>query len=412
MSSESDDFLNFAEEPESSGDAGESWRILIIDDDVDIHHVTRMAVGEMRFEGKPLVFISAYSAKEAKEILHKPEEIAVILLDVVMESRDSGLQLAHYIRKELNLEMPRIILRTGHPGYAPEEEVITTYDINDYRNKTDLTSRNLFLTLTTSLRAFRDLKKIDDAHRQLEETQGQLLQSAKLAAVGEMATALAHELGQPIHFVKLLNEMMIEDWQEGRRDDLLPDLEKIESQVHRMEEITKTMKGFGRDASTVDIQELDLLKSIKASLDLTQSILYLADIHVIQNLPDTPVMCVCNPIQIEQVFVNLINNAKDAMCDMEPVPVKQLSISVFALKTNWVIQIKDTGHGMSKELQEKAFKNFFTTKVRGKGTGLGLSISKGIIENHGGQLSVDSKEGEGATFRIELPFSSETESNL
>ena len=116
------------------------WNILIVDDDEEIHTVTRLALSDLEVHDRKLNFLHAYSGKEAKAILDEyGSSIAIILLDVVMETDDAGLTVVRYLREKLNHHEPRIILRTGQPGFAPEEEVIKTYDINDYKTKTELT---------------------------------------------------------------------------------------------------------------------------------------------------------------------------------------------------------------------------------------------------------------------------------
>lgn len=137
-----------------------NYTVLIVDDEEDVHLATKLALSDLKFDGVPVKFISCYSSKEAKRLLETKDEIAVILLDVVMESAHAGLELVDYIRKTIKNESVRIILRTGQPGIAIEEKVIVEYDINDYKNKTDLTRKKLFTCVYSSIRAFRDLKKL------------------------------------------------------------------------------------------------------------------------------------------------------------------------------------------------------------------------------------------------------------
>ena len=146
-----------------------TWKVLIVDDEEAIHSVTKLALKHLVFENKAIEFISAYSAAEAKSILQTQQEIAVILLDVVMEEDDSGLKLAKYIRCDLGNRMVRIILRTGQPGQAPEEQVILEYDINDYKEKTELTARKLYSAMVTALRSYQDLMRISYSKRGLEK---------------------------------------------------------------------------------------------------------------------------------------------------------------------------------------------------------------------------------------------------
>lgn len=140
----------------------EPWEIAIVDDDEDVHAVTRLVFSGYRYKGRPLKIFNAYSAAEARRLLRDERNLAVILLDVVMETENAGLELVKYIREELNNSMVRIILRTGQPGQAPEGQVITAYDINDYKEKSELSSQKLLSSLTAALRGYDDLLKIQE----------------------------------------------------------------------------------------------------------------------------------------------------------------------------------------------------------------------------------------------------------
>lgn len=144
------------------------WKVLLIDDEPGIHEVTQMSLANFEFAGRSLAFLNAYSAQQAKEILQDHDDIAVALVDVVMETEHAGLELIKYIREELKNEFIRLILRTGQPGQAPERRVIREYDINDYKEKTELTSQKLFSTMYTSLRSYRDLIALNNNRRGLE----------------------------------------------------------------------------------------------------------------------------------------------------------------------------------------------------------------------------------------------------
>lgn len=146
-----------------------TWKILIVDDEEEVHQVTKFVLSDVEFEGKGLFFLQAYSAEEAKQLIAKEPDIAVVLLDVVMEDEHSGLSVIQYVRQELNNPLMRIILRTGQPGQAPEKQVIMDYDINDYKEKTELTSQKLFSTLVVALRSYRDLHIIDANKKGLED---------------------------------------------------------------------------------------------------------------------------------------------------------------------------------------------------------------------------------------------------
>lgn len=165
----SDNFL-FAEdddelEPLTTG----TWKVLIVDDEPEVHAVTKLALNDFTFQEKSLEFVSAYSGEEAKQAFRDHNDIAVVLLDVVMETDEAGLEVADYVRNELSNYFTRIILRTGQPGQAPERDVIINYDINDYKSKTELTAQKLFTVVIASLRSYRDINVIEENRQGLEK---------------------------------------------------------------------------------------------------------------------------------------------------------------------------------------------------------------------------------------------------
>lgn len=169
---EHDDLLFFAEEEiTASNRAGneERWRVLIVDDDHEIHAVTQLALSGLMVLERPLQFLHAYSADEARLLLQQESGIAVALLDVVMESDDAGLKLVEFIRTEVCDADMRIILRTGQPGYAPEERVIREFDINDYKTKTELTRNRLVTSVITAIRSYHQLMMLNQSRRGLEK---------------------------------------------------------------------------------------------------------------------------------------------------------------------------------------------------------------------------------------------------
>lgn len=161
------------------------WRILIVDDDVDVHVVTKFALSTAQFQGRRLSFVHAYSGAEALGKLRQLPDIALVLLDVMMETADAGLLLARQVREQLNNELVRIVLRTGQPGQAIEHSIIADYDINDFWSKADLTTRKLFTTVIAALRAYATLARAsaqrDAALTRLARLQARLGKPARVS---------------------------------------------------------------------------------------------------------------------------------------------------------------------------------------------------------------------------------------
>ncbi len=167
---EPDDFVHLIDDSDAAAPAedGPRWKIGVIDDEPAVHDGTRFALADYKLNGQGINIVSAYSAAEGRELMRANPDIAVVLLDVIMESDTAGLELVEFIRKDLKNETVRIILRTGQPGQAPERRVIVDYDINDYKAKTELTADKLFTALTASLRSYQQLQRMVETRRGLE----------------------------------------------------------------------------------------------------------------------------------------------------------------------------------------------------------------------------------------------------
>lgn len=163
IDNEHDDTILFADDHLGGEEVIESapWKIIIADDEEEVHAMTRMVMKKFEFEGRNVELISAYSGRETIEIMERQPDVAIILLDVVMENENSGLEVVKKIRDELMNPFVRIILRTGQPGQAPEEDVIRSYDINDYKSKTELTVQKLYTAVIASLRAYQGMRIIE-----------------------------------------------------------------------------------------------------------------------------------------------------------------------------------------------------------------------------------------------------------
>jgi len=165
-----DNLFEFAGEiSEAAPEERDPWKLLIVDDDPEIHDITHMVLQDFRFDKRSILFLNAYSKSDAETIISDNPDIALILLDVVMESDSSGLELVEYIRNTIHNDYVRIILRTGQPGQAPEQEVIENYDINDYKEKTELTAQKLVTTVIASLRSYMGILTIAQLNDELEE---------------------------------------------------------------------------------------------------------------------------------------------------------------------------------------------------------------------------------------------------
>lgn len=174
MAENSDEILFLDESPDDpkiniDSSSASPWKILIVDDEKDVHVITKIIFKNFIFQGRSIEFLSAYNSNEAKEIVKNNPDISLILLDVVMEKDNSGLEFVKYLRDDLKNKLIRIIIRTGHPGQAPEKKVIIDYDINDYKEKTELTEQKFFTAMVMALRSYRDLLEIENYNNEIKK---------------------------------------------------------------------------------------------------------------------------------------------------------------------------------------------------------------------------------------------------
>ncbi len=178
----------------SDTEAPEPWQVLIVDDDEDVHRATELALRGMLVEDRPIRLLHAHTGEAALQQVAQHEDLAVMLLDVVMESDNAGLQVVRKVRKSLKRSALRIILRTGQPGYAPELETVRNYDINDYRTKSELTRVRLFTSLTASIRVYRQMRTHERMRQGLESIVRASTELSKLQGMQRFAEGVVDQL--------------------------------------------------------------------------------------------------------------------------------------------------------------------------------------------------------------------------
>jgi signal transduction histidine kinase/ActR/RegA family two-component response regulator len=242
------------------------------------------------------------------------------------------------------------------------------------------------------------VKRLDDAYRRLEETQQQLLQTEKLAAIGQLAAGVAHELNNPLTGILGFAQLLLQE--EGLNAQQREDLESIYKQSQRCRQIIQNLLQFSHRKEPKK-EAIQLAPLLEQTLQLVQYEFKTSGVDIIRTVAEDLPPVFGDPNQLQQVFLNLLTNARQAMEGRK----KDARITIDGKRQagKAVLTFQDNGTGISAENLSKIFDPFFTTKPVGKGTGLGLSITYGIVQQHKGTIRADSHIGQGTTFIIELP---------
>ena len=250
-------------------------------------------------------------------------------------------------------------------------------------------------------------EKFKHADQKLKDFTAQLIQTEKMAAIGEITAGVAHELKQPLNVMKIICQSIVKDIEKNRFDleSAKLDLPELINQMNRMAQIIDHMRVFSRRTVGTTIEELNINEAIDSVfVFLGQQLLnhnvavekqYAADLPKIKG----------DPIRLEQVFMNLLTNARQALMSSGKKSMKvQIKTYLSQDQKKVIVDFKDSGPGIPQEIREKIFEAFFTTKGAGEGTGLGLSTAKKIVEEYGGKIEVESNLGEWTNFRVTLPI--------
>ncbi|MDH3349135.1 MAG: ATP-binding protein [Desulfobulbaceae bacterium] len=234
----------------------------------------------------------------------------------------------------------------------------------------------------------------------LEDKHNQLIQSAKLAAVGKVTAGIAHEINNPLNNISLTAEVLLEDLPNIENDDRMEMVSDIVTQADRAREVVRHLLDFSRSRKPSAWEKVDLVELIRTTQSLLRNQLRIGRVNVRDEMSKYPVIVMGNPNQLQQVLVNIFLNACQAMGE------EGGEIKIIAREDHGtgLVEISDTGPGISEDIRRNVFDPFFTTK--NTGTGLGLSLSYSIIKEHNGELMLSSEPGKGTAFRFTLPLHS------
>jgi histidine kinase len=333
----------------------------------------------------------------------------------ILDCNDSVLPVYGFQKSDLVKKSFLNLFDEGeHQHYALE---IRTSDTLNQARQITKDGRTIFVNIRISPSEYMGRESLlittsDMTKRMMAEQQ--LIQASKMATLGEMATGIAHELNQPLSVIKTAASFLIKKVrrEEKIKDEILRTMaEEIDSHVDRASKIIGHLREFGRK-SEVKKEKVQVNRAIEKALEIFSQQLKLREIQVVTELQENLPLIMANANRLEQVFINLLINARDAIEEKgEKTGQKDNCKRIFLKTAVWrgkvVIQVADTGIGIPKSLLEKIFEPFFTTKRVGKGTGLGLSISYGIVQDYEGTIKVETEENRGSKFIIEFPISSE-----
>jgi signal transduction histidine kinase len=413
--------MKFAKKEQSKNvvNPDEYWDILIVDDEPNVHEITRLVLKNFIYNFKELRFTSAFSGEEAlAELGNNPDKFAMVLLDVIMESDDAGLIVAQKIREELKNDEVRIILRTGQPGMVPEQEVVEKYDINDYKEKTDLTSVKLYTLMRTSLKAYEAVKLSKEYAQRLEERVAEevakneekekmILAQAKQAAAGEVLSMIASQWREPLGTISASANNILVDLQLGEEitpEQLEEALDEIVNEMLSLSETIEQFQNYFSESQNENTFSLNLY--IDDLCKFSESLLKMFKISLLKNL-DNDMEVSFSKSAFSQVFVNLIKTAYDLFkrrknehTDLE----RSITIETIANDATVIIRLTDNAGGIDENL----VKNIFDPNVTDKGalgpSGVALHLSKITVEEQlNGSLAIQNTQ-DGSTFMITLPL--------
>jgi C4-dicarboxylate-specific signal transduction histidine kinase len=345
--------------------------------------------------------------KQLEARVHKDEERRRALVHIMGDLNESNKRLGDQRKAMLHIlgdyeaDRSRLARQTERLDNSRRALLHILQDSHNSNLRLE-DSRKAMIHIMDDLRS--TTLEIERREQELRDKQEQLVQAGKLATLGELTTGIAHELNNPLNNIGLYVGNVIDRIELGlgqtEKDGMLRELEAALEQVRKASEIITHLRTFGRAASVV-LEPVQINDVIQRSLSLMREQLRLRQIEVELELDPGNAVVMGNPIQLEQVFINLLTNARDALVD---APRRVIHVASEVREPNVVVTFTDSGPGIPSELEQRIFDPFFTTKEVGAGTGLGLSITYGIIQEHGGTIAVDRSDGEGARFLIELPL--------
>lgn len=352
-----------------------------------------------------------------EELQRNPNTYSLIISDYQMPEVD-GLQLLQLIKKEEHLKnIPFILLTTiedenvfynslefganeflNKPFRAEELKLRAKNLIllNQYQRLIENENKDLSSELQKKNKILQDnYKDLELAHNELKNMQEQLVQASKMASLGTMGAGMAHEINNPLQIIQTYNGRLkkIIDQGELDKEKVLAVNQSIDKGVKRIRSIVDHLRQFSKseETSKEKMVKVELNSLVSELKDFYGGLIYKFNINCIEKLHAEPLTVFGFKTAMEQIFLNILHNAVDAL---EKQEIREIVISTYQDGEFGIVEIKDNGPGIPKEIQEKIFDPFFTTKEVGKGVGLGMSLVRTYVKECDGQLHMKSKPGE------------------
>jgi signal transduction histidine kinase len=395
----------------------EKWKILIVDDEEDIHSVTRIALKGFTFRGKPVEFYDAFSAAEAEKILKEHPDIALILLDVVMETTNAGLDLVKVIRDKLGNKVTQIIIRTGQPGQAPERDVIVSYEINDYKTKTELTSFKLFTVALASLRAFEAMQQIGRLNEEFKlEINRRIRKEKVLEHAKEKAEKseqqksvflqqMSERIQGPLNLILDSSDTIrkeVKDQVNENIRQLFDDMNYSGKEIIRAVQMINDLSEIQADNYELNWEKISVSDAIRNILANEEYAIHKSGLDLlVENKASTDIISM-DGYAFDQILSNVIDNAIKNTQEGQ-IEIKVSQDNDRSLK----ISVSDTGRGMSQAFQKEMFLPFkreMSNGANGHGLGLGLTLIKEFCKIINVKIHIASKPGKGTRVHLNIPL--------
>jgi signal transduction histidine kinase len=410
----------FAPEPDTaesrSAEDDSNWKVLLVDDEQDIHAMFRLAIQNMGVEKLSLRLLEASTAEEAKTILNEHPDLALVLLDVVMETEQAGLELVRYIRQKLNNRLVQIVLITGQPGYAPERQVVIDYDINGYRLKSELSADKIFVSVYTAIRTYNGLLCIVQHQFLLmmllqdNQAKTRIAETANKAK-GNFLINMSHEIRTPLNTILGMTQM----------------LSSIGNNSEKQQECARAILASGKALLTIISDVLDLCETEadryepnETVVDVTQflgetMLLFSEQAHK-KNLTITsnwlgPIhrSYLLDSVRIRKMLSNLVSNAIKFTLEGS-VAVEVSELKTVGKLAQLEFSVSDSGIGIDKHQQAFLFQPFTqldsNLNRQYQGVGLGLALVKRFADLMKGEVGLSSELNQGSRFwfRVTCPI--------